>query len=140
MLTIEPEDCKLRHIKQKADLDCGYATGAMLAGWSYYDFGALDHANHDSQRGVSSGEMLQMLTIATEAQWSIVRANRKPIAEMANRLTCRAVVIRKPPAKFGHWIAISPSGMIHDPELSRPARPEEYLRGDWLAILSLVKR
>ena len=83
----------MKHIRQKAVIDCGVAAAAMLAGVSYNEAARVaNRLLHETGMGCSS--FVEVMEALTGSKWRITRPARRPLAEHKLPSAPAAIVIR----------------------------------------------
>lgn len=115
---------------QNDDNGCGAAVVAALRGVSYAQ------AVEELYKGAAV-RMLGTQRLAAATRTTCKRSGAETIAEAINAGAV-AALIRRDGAKWGHYVAIAPGGVIVDPELILKYPLAEYPRRGWRVVAWFV--
>jgi len=127
----------MRHIRQRAVIDCGVAAAAMLAGVSYAEAARVaNRLLHEAGMGCAS--FIEVMEALTGSAWRIARPLKRPLAEHRLPAAPVAIVIRPDYRDYGHWIAFDGS-RIFDPDITRTYPVATYPKRHWKVIRTVVQ-
>jgi hypothetical protein len=122
----------MRHIRQRAVIDCGVATAAMLAGVSYTETARVaNRLLHEAGMGCAS--FIEVMEALTGSTWRITRPVKRPLADYRLPAAPAAIVIRPDYRDYGHWIAFD-GERIFDPDITRIYPVTTYPKRHWKVI------
>ena len=127
----------MRHIRQRAVIDCGVAAAAMLAGVSYLEAARVaNRLLHDA--GMGCAAFIQVMEALTGSVWRITRPVKRPLADYKLPSSPAAIVIRPDYRDYGHWIAFD-GDRIFDPDITRVYPVATYPKRHW-KVIRIVKQ